>query len=287
MQLLGQIGVINFFFFRARTALDDLSLEARDCLHLWKSIKKVLSDEEIAKLGVPDPSTILPETITKSDVLRLETELKQALRRIIETPGSAFQDIRSSLEPRWTNARALSSNIGVKRVDDLESLFNLAVDLYSQGALPALIFHYDTHGCELIMKLMLMRLVGAEQEWKEKSPTWTQKLKDFEAWKKSESLRQKKKPVQRNKGDASDGSRVSKLEQLREEASADISPWESFKPNDPLEQFNFADTKKMQMSEVVEMISSLRGQVAPWLLEALGRGLGVHHASLNRQYRQT
>ncbi|EHK45054.1 hypothetical protein TRIATDRAFT_292633 [Trichoderma atroviride IMI 206040] len=272
---------------RARTALDDLSLEARDCLHLWKSIKKVLSDEEIAKLGVPDPSTILPETITKSDVLRLETELKQALRRIIETPGSAFQDIRSSLEPRWTNARALSSNIGVKRVDDLESLFNLAVDLYSQGALPALIFHYDTHGCELIMKLMLMRLVGAEQEWKEKSPTWTQKLKDFEAWKKSESLRQKKKPVQRNKGDASDGSRVSKLEQLREEASADISPWESFKPNDPLEQFNFADTKKMQMSEVVEMISSLRGQVAPWLLEALGRGLGVHHASLNRQYRQT
>ncbi|KAM0461154.1 hypothetical protein ACHAPV_004468 [Trichoderma viride] len=272
---------------RARTALDDLSLEARDCLHLWKSIKKVLSDEDIAKLGVPDPSTILPETITKSDVLLWETKLKQALRRIIETSGSAFQDIRSSLEPRWTNAKALPSNVGVKRVDDLESLFNLAIDLYSQGALPALIFHYDTHGCELIMKLMLMRLVGAEKEWKQKSPAWAQKLKDFEAWKKSESLRQKKKPVQRNKGDASDGSRISKLEQLREETSADISPWKSFKPNDPLGQFNFADTKKMQMSEVVEMILALRGQVEPWLLDALRRGLGVHHSSLNRQYRQT
>jgi hypothetical protein len=275
------------FSLRARTALDDLSLEARDCLHLWKSIKKVLSDGEIVKFGVPDPSSILPETITKSDVLRWETKLKQALRRIIETPGSAFQHIRDSLEPHWTNERTFPSDFGVKRVEDLESLFNLTIDLYSQGALPALIFHYDTHGCDSIMKLMLMRLIEAENEWKTKSPSWAQKLKDFEAWKQSESLRQKKKSVQRNKGDASDGSRVSKLEQFREEASADISPWESFKPNDPLKQFNFADTKKMQMSEVAEMISALSGQVDPWLLEALRRGLGVHHASLNRQYRQT
>lgn len=283
---LGRLWFINFFP-RARTALDDLSLEARDCLHLWKSIKKVVSDEDIAKLEVPDPATILPETITKSDVLRWETELKQALRRIIERPDSAFQDIRDLLEPRWTNEGALLSNGGAKRVGDLESLFELAIDLYSQGALPALIFHYDTHGCEHIMKLMLLKLVKAEKEWKDKSPAWAQKLKDFEAWKKSEILRQKKKPVQRNKGDASDGSGISKLEQLRDEASEDISPWKSFKPNDPLEQFNFADTKKMQMSEVYEMISALKGQVEPWLLEALRRGLGVHHSSLNRQYRQT
>ncbi|KAL7923614.1 hypothetical protein ACQKWADRAFT_325792 [Trichoderma austrokoningii] len=275
---------------RARTALDDLSLEARDCLHLWKSIKKVLSDEDIAKFGVPDPSTILPETITKSDVLRWETELKQALRRIIERPGSAFQDIRSSLEPRWTNEKALTSNRGAKRVDELDSLFKLAIDLHSQGALPALIFHYDTHGCEDIMKLILMRLVEAEKEWKRKSTSWAQKIRDFEAWKKSEILQQKKKPVQRvqrNRGDDGDGSRTSKLDQLREEASADISPWRSFKPNDPLEQFTFADTTKMQMSEVVEMMSTLQGQVETWLLYALRRGLGVHHSSLNRQYRQT
>ncbi|KAL9476551.1 hypothetical protein ACSS6W_006392 [Trichoderma asperelloides] len=272
---------------RARTALDDLSLEARDCLRLWESMKKVLSDEDVVKFGVPDPSTILPETISKSDVLRWEVELKQALRCIIESPDSAFQDVRKLLEPPLATEKKRPSKPEARYIDELESMFDLAVDLHNQGALPALVFHYDTHGCEDIVRLMLSNLVKAEKNWKNESSEWAQKLKDFEAWEKAKSLQQRKKPVQRTKGDASDGSRTSKLEQLREEADADISPWESFKPNDPLEQFNFADTTKMQMSEVLEMMASLQGQVSHWLLSALRRGLGVHHAGLNREYRQT
>jgi hypothetical protein len=250
-------------------------------------MKEILSDEDIIKFGVPNPSTILPETISKSDVLQWEAELKQALHRIIESPGSAFQDIRKLLEPRLAKENASSSSRGARYVDDLESIFNLVVDLYGQGALPALVFHYDTHGCEDIVKLMLMKLVKAEKKWKDNSSEWAQKLMDFEAWKKAKSVQQKKKAVQRNQGDTADASRISKLEQLREEASAEISPWASFRPNDPLERFTFADTTKMQMSEVMEMIVSLQGQVQDWLLGALRRGLGVHHSSLNREYRQT
>lgn len=250
-------------------------------------MKQVLSDEDIVKFGVPDPAVILPETISKSDVLQWEMELKQALRRIIESPDSAFQDVRKLLEPQLATEKKRPSKPDARYMDDLESMFDLAIDLYNQGALPALVFHYDTHGCEDIVRLMFNKLVKAEKKWKDESSEWAQKLKDFEAWKKAKTLQQRKKPIQRNKGDASDGSRISKLEQMRDEADVDISPWESFQPGDPLEQFNLADTTKMQMSEVLEMMASLQGQVSPWLLRALRRGLGVHHSSLNREYRQT
>ncbi|RFU74346.1 dead deah box helicase [Trichoderma arundinaceum] len=272
---------------RAGTALDDLSLEARDCLSLWESMKEILSDEDLVKFGVPDPSTILPETISKSDVLRWETALKQALRRIIESPNSAFQDIRGSLEPYSASETSRPSNHITRLVRDSESIFDLVVDLHNQDALPALIFHYDTHGCETIVYKILKRFIEAEKKWKDGSPEWALKMKQFEAWKKAKSSQQRREGAVRNKGDTGDASRTSKLEQQREEANAETSPWESFRPNAPLDRFSFADMKKMQASEADEMMYSLRGVVDHWLLEALRRGLGVHHSSLNREYRQT
>lgn len=249
-------------------------------------MKEILSDEDIVKFGVPDPSALLPETITKADVLRWEVELKQALRRILESPNSAFQDIRKSLELLSGQDASPPFDQDAGIVQTTEGLFNLVVDLHNQDALPALVFHYDTHGCEVLVKLMLMRLAQAEKKWKTNSPEWAQKLDDFEAWKRAEISKQKKKIViQRQKGD--DSSRVSKLDLMREEASVEVSHWASFDPRAPLERFSFADVTKMQMSEAMDMIESLQGQVNPWLLDGLQRGLGVHHSSLNREYRQT
>ncbi|KAL7915248.1 hypothetical protein GGI35DRAFT_466787 [Trichoderma velutinum] len=266
---------------RARTALEDLSLEARDCLRLWESMQKVLSEEEFVRFGIPDPSTILPETISKSDVLRWEAELKQSLLRIIESQGSAFQKIRTLLELRST--REIPSSESLR---DLESIFHLVVGLHRQDALPALVFHYDTHGCEKIAKLICVMLVKAEKEWKDNSAEWAQKVKDYEAWKRSDDSQQSRRVVQRNRGDDGDDSRMSKQEQLREEANVETSRWASFNPNAPLDRFSFADTTKMQVLEANEMIRPLRGVVDALLLAALQRGVGVHHSSLNREYRQ-
>ncbi|PNP52574.1 hypothetical protein THARTR1_06921 [Trichoderma harzianum] len=266
---------------RARTALDDLSLEARDCLRLWESMKKILSEEELVKFGVPDPSTILPETISKSDVLRWEAELKQSLRRIIESQGSEFQKIRKLLESCST--QDIPPSVFIR---DLESIFHLVVGLHRQDALPALVFHYDTHGCEKIAKLVCAMLLESEKEWKENSAEWAQKVKDYEAWKRSEDSQQSRRVVQRNRGDGGGDSRMTKEEQLREEANVETSPWASFNPNAPLERFSFADTTKMQALEANEMIRPLRGVVDVLLLAALQRGVGVHHSGLNREYRQ-
>ncbi|KAF3077509.1 hypothetical protein CFAM422_000070 [Trichoderma lentiforme] len=266
---------------RARTALEDLSLEARDCLRLWESMKNVLSEEELVKFSVPDPSAILPETISKSDVLRWEAELKQSLRCIIESQGSAFRKIRKLLKLPSTQEIPPSEFI-----PDLESIFHLVVDLHKQDALPALVFHYDTRGCERIAKLICAMLVESEKEWKNNSAEWAQKLKDYEVWKRSEGSQQSRRVVQRNRGDGGDDSRMSKQEQLREEANVETSRWASFNPNTPLDRFSFADTTKMQTLEAKEMIRPLRGVVDVLLLAALQRGVGVHHSSLNREYRQ-
>ncbi|KAL6805406.1 hypothetical protein J3E68DRAFT_441857 [Trichoderma sp. SZMC 28012] len=265
---------------RARTALEDLSLEARDCLRLWESMKKILSEEELVKFGVPDPSTILPETISKSDVLRWEAELKQSLRRIIESKGSAFLKIRKLLELRSTQEIP-----PYEYTRDLESIFHLVVDLHRQDALPALVFHYDTQGCEKVAKLICAMLLESEKEWKENSAEWAQKIKDYDAWKRSEASQPSRRVVQRNRGEGSD-SRMSKQEQLREEANVETSHWASFNPNAPLERFSFADTTKMQALEANGMIRPLRGVVDTLLLAALQRGVGVHHSGLNREYRQ-
>ncbi|KAL6831223.1 hypothetical protein J3E69DRAFT_354175 [Trichoderma sp. SZMC 28015] len=266
---------------RARTALEDLSLEARDCLRLWESMKKILSEEELVKFGVPDPSTSLPETISKSDVLRWEVELKQSLRRIIESQGSAFRKIRKLLELR--SSQDISPSEFIR---DLKSIFHLVVGLHRQDALPALVFHYDTQGCEKVAKLVCAMLLESEKEWKENSAEWAQKVKDYEDWKRSENSQQSRRVVQRNRGDGGDDSRMSKQEQLREEANVEASRWASFNPNAPLERFSFADTTKMQASEANEMIRPLRGVVNTLLLAALQRGIGVHHSGLNREYRQ-
>lgn len=67
----------------------------------------------------------------------------------------------------------------------------------------------------------------------------------------------------------------------------DNSPFKRFDPGRPLEQFSFADTQKFDWKDLLEEIEIMKGRkVKPLLLEALKRGVGVHHAGLNRHYRQ-
>ncbi|KAK5987164.1 putative helicase [Cladobotryum mycophilum] len=270
---------------RNRTALDDLSLEARDCLSLLTCMKEVLSAEQMAEFNVPEIAS-LPDVIAKSDVIQWEARLKRALRHLMETQSSQFHSIRRALEPQAKQSRRIMKTVNIFKERSID-LFHLILDLHDQDSLPALVFHYDTHGCDFTIKALLEQLESAEEQWKSKSTEWTQKLEQFELWKKSNTKKPKVIVLSRSRDPAGDGAKVSRLDLIREEASFESTPWESFDPDAPLGRFSFADATRMLPSEVEESIKPLQGLVYPWLLDALWRGLGVHHAAMNRQYRQT
>lgn len=264
--------------------MNTLTLEARDCLSLWTSLKKALTSSELQEIGLTAPSK-LPEVITKQDILLWEENLKRGSRQLMETKPSLFQKVRQSLEP----SKQQINNVKLGIEQSLNSLFSLACDLHAQNALPALVFHYDGTGCEEAVEFLLSKLDSAEKKWKETSTEWAHKLVQFESWKTSSSKAKGKKtlakPAARNKDDASKGS---KLDMMREESSySEVSPWQSFDPDAPLAKFSFADSTKMQPSEFLDTVRRLETRVEPWLVLALKRGLGVHHSGMNRMYRQT
>ncbi|RBR05389.1 uncharacterized protein FIESC28_11376 [Fusarium coffeatum] len=161
------------------------------------------------------------------------------------------------------------------------TLFPLICELDTLGALPALVFNYDRQECEQCVQHMLSQLKAAEDDFKEKDQAWRQKVQKFEQWRK-----QKESGPSLDRSKTIEGN-LSKLDLAREEASIETSVWESFDPNAPLDRFSFADTKKAQQSQLNDMVCSLsKDKVASWLVDALRRGLGVHHAGMNRRYRQ-
>lgn len=61
----------------------------------------------------------------------------------------------------------------------------------------------------------------------------------------------------------------------------------SFDPDAPVTGFHFADTAKLTDSEFEGYATQLHhGDVPEKMIAALRRGIGVHHAGLNRKYRQ-
>ncbi|KAF4957474.1 hypothetical protein FSARC_11310 [Fusarium sarcochroum] len=262
---------------RNRAVLDDVNLEARDCLTLWTHMDKTFPPALLENTAQLNPAKTLPEVIEKSHVIEWERSLKSVLKRAMETCDSPLQDLQTSLDQKQADPNSSRSPHTIK-------LFALVCELHAQDALPALVFNYDRFECEQAVRHILSVLQNAENAFKETDLVWQQKIQTFEQWKKQkESGRQNQASSRSKSGDEN----VSKLELARDEASVDVSQWESFDPEAPLDQFSFAGTKAMQQNEFDKMVRSLsRDKVAPWLIDALRRGLGVHHAGMNRRYRQ-
>ncbi|KAM3565682.1 hypothetical protein ARSEF4850_001282 [Beauveria asiatica] len=150
---------------------------------------------------------------------------------------------------------------------------------------------YDRDFCEATAEFVLAQLERAETAWKQRSPEWAIKVADYKAWKKTKSRIQ----VQENKTEGKkrpgrcrgqEDEEMSKTDMMRE-ASVEASKWESFDPEAPLDRFSFANGKKIANSELTPLIERLiKANVQPKLIAALGRGVAVHHAGMNRNYRQ-
>ncbi|KAI3391275.1 hypothetical protein diail_7634, partial [Diaporthe ilicicola] len=261
---------------RTRETLDDLTLEPRDCLLLWKSMAKHQTSDYPLD-GELNPPTALPKVVRKADVAKYEASLKKTLHSWMFDRGSPFDAVQKDLRPQCY--------VPASSRQELEnSALPLLTDLRSQGALPAILFNYDRVACEEIAFRILSDLSTAENALKATDAGWKRKVAKFEQFKKDQAkvdaLRQKtakaKSKSKRDEDDIGDG----RMED-------DPSTLSGFDPEAPLERFSLGDETKLTRSELEWMIWSLRWKnINPDILNALRRGIGIHHAGMNRKYRQ-
>ncbi|KAM0540338.1 hypothetical protein ACHAO7_011274 [Fusarium culmorum] len=241
---------------RNRFVLGDVSLEARDCLTLWKHMRKTFAATLLSDTAKLDPVNVLPEWIEKHHVIEWEKDLKAVLRGAMQMENSPFPGLQESLR----NLESPDQPV-VTLERHVEKLFPLVCDLHKLDALPALVFNYDRSQCEQCVRHILLELQKAEHNFKGKDNTWRQKLQRFEQLKKQkEGIR-----IPRRSEALDDEENLSKLDLAREEENM----------------------SRMHQRDFDDMVSSLTKEtVDSWLIDALRRGLGVHHAGMNRRYRQ-
>ncbi|UZP35922.1 hypothetical protein NXS19_003738 [Fusarium pseudograminearum] len=128
---------------RNRFVLDDVSLEARDCLTLWKHMRKTFAATLLSDTAKLDPVDVLPEWIEKHHVIEWEKDLKVVLRGAMQMENSPFPDLQESLRNLESPDQPF---VTLER--HFEKLFPLVCDLHKLDALPALVFNYDRSQCE-------------------------------------------------------------------------------------------------------------------------------------------
>ncbi|KAI1344818.1 hypothetical protein F5Y15DRAFT_6383 [Xylariaceae sp. FL0016] len=272
---------------RNGTDLNEISLEPRDVLSLWESMKKHQTrsyrvDESL------DLSHFTSAILTKSDALSWASKLKELLEKWMHDNDSPFEDVREELLSngmkfcsKSSSSPAGSGDIGYEDedVDERCKVLSLLCDLREKDGLPAILFNYDRVECEVTLQNVLQKLEAAEYQWKTTSKRWASRMEKYEAWKALSKKKVSSKSV---------NEKLTKSDKMREEANMDFDPQESFDPEAPLPQFSFADNSKLTKSELEEAIKSLDDEnIGSHFFAALRRGLAVHHAGMNRRYRQT
>ncbi|KXH62453.1 DEAD/DEAH box helicase [Colletotrichum nymphaeae SA-01] len=276
-----------------RETLDDASLEPRDCLQLWLSMKEFENESYLISPNL-EPKNALPELVKKSDIIKWEAALKAQLWQWQQDPKSPFPEVYKRFK-----INRPSSAMDLERpevVADIygDSSFSLLVDLRSRGALPAILFNYDRLGCEKVILKLCQVLEDAEQNHRDTSIEWARKMDAYQEWRQVTDSKVAKKRAKATRAtgvanskeerhDAKDsGAALNQADLVREDAGRETSAWENFDPEAPLPQYNFADTAKLTTEELEARFRSLGGLgIKPRLIDALRRGLGVHHAGMN------
>lgn len=263
-------------FNRARGIPEDFALEGRDCYTLWQSMKA--HETETHKVDdALSPTKALPAVITQADIIKWGNAMKQLLVQWMADTTSPFDLVVKEL------SRDLQTLEADDKSDDLvATVLPLLCQLHEQASLPAILFNYDRGACEDICRNVLDELKNSEEKWKASSPKWEKKMAAWEVWKKNRKSTAKKAAPKKTA--LADGMGKADLE--RESASSDADPWESFDPNAPQDGFHFMDRSKLLPSELNEYARQLTWRGVPeWLIDALYRGIAVHHAGMNRKYR--
>jgi len=285
---------------KSRGMPEDFSLEPRDCLDLWKAMTRHQNEQYTVPAEL-SPEKALPAVARKADVLAWETGLKDVLRQWIRDDASPYDRVLEELESdfRKEDREEVQVTRAAEEADDeavsmhdhtdlIKTTLPMLCSLHAQDGLPAILFNYDRHMCEKICKAVLEQLQEAELTQKKTGPKWDKTLERWEEWKKAQAKAAAKKPkISSKKGQGDEEEKGSKLDQQRDAADANASPWDSFNPDAPSDGYHFADYTRLQLSELEIYVRQLqRRNIPQWLIDALQRGVGVHHAGMNRKYRQ-
>ncbi|PNS19178.1 hypothetical protein CAC42_1914 [Sphaceloma murrayae] len=274
---------------------DDLHLEPRDCLTLWACMK-AKATEKFPLDNSLSPTEALPAIIRKVDILKWEAGLKAVLKTWMSDPASPSHEViqelskplaeQASVDKSLTNVQT-SKATAIDVNDLLSTTLPLLSALNARNALPAILFNYDRTLCEKICQALMAQLTEAQAAWKASSPKWKQQLEKFEKWKKEQDKLKFKRPTVKKSKNKGDEDTTTKGEREREAAEMEQNPFASFDPEGVLEGFSFANNKALLPSEFADLKKKLEWRhVAPWLIEGLKLGIGVHHAGMNRSYRQ-
>lgn len=290
---------------KSRGVPEDLSLEPQDCYYLWKAMRKVATQTHRVAETL-NPASSLPEVSRKMDILAWEHSLKVLLHDWLEDPSSPFDRLLQELGQafrdegqqeeyitRSDKPSQCSQPLKSPEQEYISSSLALLCRLQERDALPAILFNYDRVQCEKHGETILTQLQDAEKAQIKSGPKWEKKLVEWEEWRQAKdklttkaSKTVDKKKSKKAKDDQDDGDKSSKTDLQKDAATRDSDKWEWFDPNAPAEGYTFADYSKMQNSEIQEYIKKLRYQdVQPWLIDALYRGIGIHHAGMPRSYR--
>jgi superfamily II RNA helicase len=279
---------------QSRGMPDDLALEPRDCFLLWKTMCKFQTENYKVPASL-DPSKALPPCIKKIDIFKWEKDLKKLLLEWMNNRNSPFEKVVEELSPKVPSPdqaaiEQTEDNSAKKDVVDQNDLLNttlpLLYQLHQRSALPAILFNYDRSSCEDIAEALLTQLKTAENKWKG-GKEWKRKIDEWTKWKELKEKKAAKKPakVSRKKG-GDDDDMGSKDDMARDDAT-EISSLDFFDPQEPLDDFSFADKRRCQKSELDGYIRQLRRKhIKEELISLLQRGIGVHHSGMNRKYRQ-
>ena len=289
---------------KSRGMPDDLSLEARDCLSLYQSMSRHQTKDFPVDPALSPLQKRSPQIIRKADIIEWEASLKKLLKAWMANDQSPFEkvheDLSRSMEvinpvdeqvSKGTVSDRFHDDMATINPDDLyATTLPLLCKLHERDALPAIFFNYDRHKCEGICKTLIQKLMEGEAQWKNAS-AWKAKLAGFEKWKAEQAKiagkRQAKNvPAKKGKGNE-DSDSSSKMDKLQEAASDEGNPYANFDPDAPVDGFHFACRSKADAAELNAYYGQMKWRCLPsWLTDGLQRGIGVHHAGMNRKYRQ-
>jgi len=281
---------------KSRGMPDDLALEPRDCFSLWKVMVKLQTADFKVSESL-SPAKALPPCIRKVDIFAWEKKLKEVLAKWMSDPASPFVKVVQELTPpelletleSTPTASLASDTTETDIIDPLDlkaTTLPLLYQLHKRRALPAILFNYDRNACEEIAFTLLAQLEAAEAKWKEGS-YWKKMMAGFEKYQELKDKKSARKPAKPSKKQDDDDEGGSKTDRMREESSDGVSIYESFDPQAPQAEFSFSNPKMLPKVELEEHERQLRRKwVSEELIGLLRRGIGVHHAGMNRKYRQ-
>ncbi|KAA1476464.1 P-loop containing nucleoside triphosphate hydrolase protein [Dentipellis sp. KUC8613] len=275
---------VSTLSFGASVLPPDLAMEPLDLLRLYEALVSLKPGLDV-DLESLDPAKFFPNDrlLKQKDILRYEAAMKAMLAKLIATsdatdPSSPVQRVIAEVQdPVLAKLDANALNMPPKRASFLRGILPLLADLNASGNLPALLFNFDRSDCEVMAKQIYHSLKNAEAKWRSNSTQWTNKLNQWEKWKSEEKQRQRATE------------RLSK-QKIDPDAprETDSHSWESsFDPKDPSPQFSFAQLHAYTKEDLMDEIQSLRrwSSTQDWVLDALWRGVGIHHAGMNKAYR--